>query len=123
MPYDPFSVDRYHEEIRQKIENREPGYAQSEIGEVLVSFKAHGFPRGLTHGRFLSQSEPEILDEMIVDVARGEGHASDGTFRRNRIDFMISDREAYADHWKKKHAEAALLRDFYLNGPGQSLLC
>ena len=104
------AISDFHDEVRKKIENEEEGYAQSEVGDGLVSYVAGRFPGSVTHAHFLDMPIGKILEDMILDVAREEGRATNRTFARSRLDFMIADREAYPDHWVKKHKEAALLR-------------
>ena len=121
MPFNP--VDDQHEEVREKIERREPGYAQSAVGEFLTSYE-RGFPGSITGGPLFATSITPILEEMIVDVARGEGIASPRTFDRIRIEWMIKDRRTYPNtiSWAKKHKQADLMEKFYLNGEGRELL-
>ena len=79
----PFGVEGYHALVRRKIDAGVEGYAQSDVRGVLVSYDAGtGLPGGITHGGFLdprSVGIKDIIDEMVLDVARGEGVASDRT--------------------------------------------
>ncbi len=119
MNFDPFGVDRHHEEVRRRIADGQHGLAQSVVGDVLVSYEVG---KSITHGPVLDRSIQSILDEMILDVARGEGIAGPETFARSRVQFAIEDRREYPKHWAKKHAEADLLQKFYLQGRGGSYL-
>lgn len=120
MPLDLYGIEEYHEDIRRRIGENEPGLVQSVVGDVLVSWDRNSFWKGPTYSRdpYGRPDPAAILDEMIVDVARGEGIASDRTFNRSRIVWMVEDREAYPDEprWAKKRNEALLLRAFYLDG-------
>lgn len=119
MPFDPFGVDQHHEMVRDRIHRGEPGLAQSVVGDVLVSYEVGG---SITHGPVLDRSLQSILDEMIVDVAHGEGIAGPRTFARGRVRFAIDDRREYPSHWIKKHAEADMLEHFYFGGSGEKYL-
>ncbi|WPZ32728.1 hypothetical protein T8K17_15925 [Thalassobaculum sp. OXR-137] len=119
MRFDPFGIDEHHANIRDRISRGDPGLAQSIVGDVLVSYEVG---QSITHGPVLDRTIQSILDEMIVDVARGEGIASPQTFSRTRIRFAIDDRREYPAHWTKKHAEADLLERFYFSGEGERLL-
>ena len=118
MPWDPFGITAYHQKVRDEIARGTPGFAQSSVGDVLVSLE-DGTP---THGHYLTRSLSEIIEEIIVDVARGDGIASPQTFSRSRVEYMITDRKAYSSNWPKKHAEARILEQFYIQGAGQGLL-
>jgi len=124
MPFDPFGLEEYHAKVREKIAGREPGWAQSQIGRVLVSYRRG---RGFTgaHGLGDPRNDPflhDVLDEMLIDVARGEGIASPATFDRDYVERAIEDRRLFPDHWTKKHRQADLLESFYINGAGAELL-
>ena len=118
----PFGVEGYHALVRQKIDDGVEGYAQSDVRGVLVSYDAGtGFPGGITHGGFLdprSVSIKDIIDEMVLDVARGEGIASDRTFTRAWIERMLEDRRGYPDNRAAPHREAALLGTLLRERPG-----
>ena len=43
MSFDPFAIHDYHDKVRAKIEVGEPGYAQSVVDEVLVSYESASF--------------------------------------------------------------------------------
>ena len=60
----------------------------------------------------------DMLQEMIVDVASGEGIASPRVFRRSLVNWMIDDRRAYPKKtWPKKDAEANRLETLLTNRP------
>ena len=118
MAFDPFGIQDYHDEIRVRIEADEPGYAQSLIGDVFVSYEAASFRGPVFFSShlplFLPIHSSALIDELIVDVARQEGLASRRTFRRTRVERMVEDRAAYPPTFTKMQQQAALLRDFYL---------
>ena len=122
MPFDPFHSQAYHADLRQRIQNGESGLAQSEVGDVLVSYENGS----ITHGGWIEKPVKDLLrdivDEIIIDVARGEGICGPATFLRSRVVFMIEDRRLFADHWKKKQKEANDLEAFYLEGEGAQYL-
>ena len=110
MPFDPFRLDETHEKVREAIQARKIGFAQSDVGGVLVSYVRHEFPGGLYHAPMVPQKRAnEILEDMMIDVARGEGIASDRTFDLAQLEWAIKDRKKYPTHWVKKHKEAELL--------------
>lgn len=119
MLYDPFGVLRHHEEVRLKIQAREPGYAQSVIGDVMVSFEAasfHGpvfahFP--LVMGGLLTRTT-DVIDQLILDVARGDGIASPYCFSRARVERIVNDFKSYPENYLKLHRKAQILTDYYL---------
>ena len=111
MPFDPFGLEETHETVREAIKARKIGFAQSDIDGVLVSYIRHDFPGGLYHAPMDPKKKAnEILEEMMIDVARGEGAASDGTFDLAQLEWAIKDRRKYPTHWVKKHKEAELLQ-------------
>ncbi len=121
MNFDPFGIEEYHEDIRARIGAGEPGFAQTILGEVMVSFEAASF-RGPVFAHFpislaMLMSSSDVLEEMILDVARKEGIASPTTFRRRRVERMVEDRRAYPAAYPKMRRQAELLHDFYLK-PG-----
>ncbi|WP_119422192.1 hypothetical protein [Desertibaculum subflavum] len=124
---DPFRVHDYHDQVRARIAAAEPGYAQSVIDDVMVSFEAASF-RGpvyaydpLAFG--MTPRLSAMLDQMIVDVAHGEAIASPQTFSRARIERLVADLRSFPATYLKQHRRAALLHDFYLAdaAPGASL--
>jgi hypothetical protein len=128
VSFDPFAIHDYHDKVRAKIEAREPGYAQSVVNEVLVSYESASF-RGPVYAYDVvalgtTARVSAILDEMIVDVVRGEGIASPGTFSRTRVERLVADCLSFPVTYLKPHRRAELLRRFYLdNGaPGGELL-
>ncbi|MEM9128603.1 MAG: hypothetical protein AAGA97_02645 [Pseudomonadota bacterium] len=119
MPWDPFEIDEYHKSVTQRILDREPGLAQSVIGVDLASYEVReigGVPvghlttAGPSYGR-------EAMEELILDIARGDGRATTSVFSRDRVNFMIKDREAYNDNWLKKKNELAALLALVENDP------
>ena len=128
MVFDPFGIQGYHDQIRARIDAGEPGFAQSMLGEVMVSYEAASFQGPVFAYHPLGFRPPlqssAILEEIILDVARGEGIASPTTFRRTRIKRMIEDRRAYPAAYPKMRPQAELLSAFYLgpNGAGAGML-
>ena len=120
--FDPFETERYHDTVRRRIQNGEPGLAQSEVDNVLVSYDREGSPGSMTYSGFLEMSVREILDEIILNIARGEGIASESTFDRGRVEWMIDDRRQRPESFDELHAEADLLESHYINGEGTNLL-
>lgn len=128
MSFDPFAIYDYHEKVRAKIEAREPGYAQSVVNEVLVSYESASF-RGPVYAYDVvafgtTARVSALLDEMIIDVAHGEGIASPNTFSRARVERLVADLLSFPVTYLKPHRRAALLQEYYLdNGaPGGALL-
>ena len=128
MSFDPFAIHEYHDKVRAKIEAGEPGYAQSVINEVLVSYESASF-RGpiwgydpVAFGTTLRASA--ILEQMIIDVARGEGIASPRTFSRARVERLVADLQSFPATYLKPRRRAELLHAFYLaeDAPGSALL-
>lgn len=97
------------------------GYAQSEVDDVLVSYDANGgLPSGIKHGGFLDPGKRkirDIIEEMILGVAKDEGIASDRTFMKSRVKLMIEDRLEYPANRTKKRKEAAVLKDLLERRP------
>lgn len=128
MSFDPFAIHDYHDKVRAKIEAGEPGYAQSVVNEVLVSYESASF-RGPVYAYDVvafgtTARVSAILDEMIIDVARGEGIASPRTFSRARVERLVADLLSFPVTYLKPRRRAELLQRFYLdNGaPGGELL-
>ena len=118
MPqFDPFGVLKHHEGVRKRIADGEPGYAQSDVGGQIVSYDGSQYPGVITHASPLPMSISEVIEEMILDVARDEGIASPKTFPRSRAEWMIKDRRAHPSHWKKKHKEADLVAQLLNSQP------
>jgi hypothetical protein len=109
MPFDPFGIDKHHADVRRRINEGEPGLAQSYIGSALASYEVDGNGWGTFTGNV--PAGIDAVGELILDVARDEGIASSKVFSKHRVTWMISDREAYPDHFPKQHAEAKLLHD------------
>jgi len=55
-----------------------------------------------------------ILEEMIIDVARGEGIASPRTFSRARVERLVADLQSFPASYLKPRRRAELLHSFYL---------
>jgi hypothetical protein len=128
MSFDPFAIHDYHDMVRAKIEAGEPGYAQSVVNEVLVSYESASF-RGPVYAYDVvafgtTARVSAILEEMIIDVARGEGIASPRTFTRARVERLVADLLSFPVTYLKPRRRAELLQHFYLdNGaPGGELL-
>ena len=128
MSFDPFAIHDYHDKVRAKIAAGEPGYAQSVINEVLVSYESASF-RGPVYAydvvAFGTTARVSVLlDEMIIDVARSEGIASPRTFTRARVERLVADFSSFPITYLKPRRRAELLQRFYLdNGaPGGELL-
>ncbi|MGE4047188.1 MAG: hypothetical protein AB7F35_20155 [Acetobacteraceae bacterium] len=128
MTFDPFAIHDHHDKIRAKIEAGEPGYAQSVINEVLVSYESASF-RGPVYAYDVvalgvMARVSAILDEIIVDVARGEGIASPRTFSHARVERLVADFLSFPVTYLKPHRRAELLERFYLSSdaPGRGLL-
>jgi len=128
VSFDPFAIHDHHEKIRTKIEAGEPGFAQSVVDEVMVSYESASFRGPVYAYDFLALGvttrASAILDRMIVDVARGEGIASPGTFSRARIERLVADLRSFPLTYLKPHRRAELLDSFYLvdGAPGSALL-
>jgi len=119
MPYDPFGILRHHEEVRQKILAREPGYAQTVIGDVMVSFEAASFHGPVFANYPMSMGglvvrTSDVIDQIILDVARGDGIASPFCFSRARVARIVNDYESYPETFVKLHRVARTLADYYL---------
>ena len=110
-------VEEHHADVRRKISAGEEGYAQSDVEGQIVSYSAPHYPGTMTHSFPISKGIGQILEEMILDVARDEGIASPKTFSRDRAEWMVRDRLAYPSYWKKKHKEAALVQMLLANQP------
>jgi hypothetical protein len=128
MSFDPFAIHDYHDKVRAKIETGEPGYAQSVVNEVLVSYESASF-RGPVYAYDVvafgtTAHVSALLDEIIIDVARGEGIASPRTFSRARVERLVADLLSFPVTYLKPRRRAELLQRFYLdNGaPGGALL-
>ena len=116
-------IDTFHAAVRQKIADGEAGWAQSDIGGNIASYsRSTGwYGTGLNTG----PDNPFLLkqfDELLLDVARGEGIASAEVFSRNYVTRKIADLRLFPDWNPKPHAQAKALEDFYINGAGQQYL-
>lgn len=119
MPFDPWGIEDHHKQVRERIQHLEHGLAQSVVGDVMVSYEVG---HSITHGPVLDLPLIAILDEMILDVARGEGVAGPKTFMKSAVRFAIENRRAYDPSWVKKHKEAEDIESFYFGGSGAAYL-
>lgn len=116
--WDPFGVEAYHRQVRDAIAHGVPGFAQGRVGGVTVSLE-NGDP---TYDYFLFQDMTDIVEIVIVDIARGKGMASAGAISRSLVESLIESCRHYPGDWPEKQGEAKLLENFYLKGPGRALL-
>ena len=65
-----------------------------------------------------------ILEQIIIDVARGEGIASPRTFSRARVERLVADLQSFPTTYLKPRRRAELLHSFYLaeGAPGSALV-
>lgn len=127
MASDPFRIHDYHDKVRARIAAREPGFAQSVIDDVMVSYEAASF-RGPVYAYDpmapgMTPRVSALLEQMIIDVAHGEAIASPSTFSRARIERLVSDLRSFPETYLKPRRRAELLHDFYLadSAPGAGL--
>lgn len=118
MSFDPAAIHEYHDKVREKIEAGEPGFAQSVVDDVMVSYEAASF-RGPVWGYdpVALGTPPRLsamLEQIILDVARGEAIASQRTFSRARVERMVADLHSFPATWLKPRRRAELLASFYL---------
>jgi len=125
---DPFAIHDHHDRVRAKIEAGEAGFAQSVVNEVMVSYETASF-RGPVYAYDpvalgTTTRVSAILDEMIIDVARGEGIASPRTFSRARVERLVTDLQSFPVTYLKLRERAELLQRFYLveGAPGGEML-
>jgi len=116
--FDPREIHEYHDKVRAKIEAGEPGFAQSVVDDLMVSYESASFG-GPVHGYDplvvgTTRRASAILEQMILDVARGEGIASPRTFSRARVERLVADLQSFPSTFLKPHRCAALLQSFYL---------
>ena len=128
MSFDPSAIHEYHDKVRTKIGAGEFGFAQSIVNEVMVSYESASF-RGPIWGydpvAFGTTARlSAILEQMIIDVARGEGIASPRTFSRARVERLVADLQSFPATYLKPLRRAELLHSFYLaeGAPGSVLL-
>ena len=126
--FDPAAIHEYHDKVRAKIDAREPGFAQSVVDDVMVSYEAASF-RGPVWGYDpVALGTPPrlsaILEQIIIDVARGEGIASPRTFSRARVERLVADLQSFPTTYLKPRRRAELLHSFYLaeGAPGSALV-
>src|SRR5215208_1230957 len=89
VPFDPLAIYDYHDRVREKIQAGDFGFAQGVINDVMVSYESASF-RGPVYGYdpVAFGTPPRVsamLEQLIVDVARGEAIASPRTFSRARV--------------------------------------
>jgi len=128
VSFDPAAIHEYHDKVREKIEAGEVGFAQSVVDDVMVSYEAASF-RGPVWGYdpVTFGTPPRLsamLEQIILDVARGEAIASPRTFSRARVERMVADLHSFPATWIKPRRRAELLDSFYLveRAPGGTLL-
>jgi hypothetical protein len=128
VSFDPSAIHEYHDKVRAKIKAGEAGFAQSVVDEVMVSYESASF-RGPIYGYDpvsfgTTPRVSAILEQMIIDVARGEGIASPRTFSRARVERLVADLQSFPTTYVKLRRRAELLRAFYLidGAPGSPLL-
>jgi hypothetical protein len=128
VSFDPSAIYDYHDKVRAKIEAGEFGFAQSVMNEVMVSYESASF-RGPIYGYDpvafgMTPRLSAILEQMIIDVARGEGIASPRTFSRARVERLIADMQSFPANYLKPRRRGELLHSFYLaeGAPGSALL-
>lgn len=118
MSLDIFILNKVHEEVREAIRDGKAGYAQGAQGDTKVSYIRDHFPGGLYHAPLFPQpSATQILVELMLDAARGEGEATSRVFERSDAEWAIKDRRRYPEHWLKKHVEADLLERLLADSP------
>jgi hypothetical protein len=119
MPgWDPFGIEKIHKDTYQAIEDKKEGYAWSDVSGTTVSLHFDGWQTKLYHLPLDGMRHRDIVQEIIVDVASDEGLASDKTFRRSFVEWMIDERRAFPRGFVKQHAEAARLEALVKNRPG-----
>jgi hypothetical protein len=112
--WDPFGIIAKHQEIKQRIEADEPGYAQTDIARQIVSYVNQEHPGYFIYGfrpqtaAGVAYSHFDLFEEFLLDLADGAvgAIASPKTFSRARVKFIIKDKRAYPKSWVKVHAEA-----------------
>ena len=114
----PTTNHERHSEIRAKIDASEPGYAQATVAGQLVSYHRHslnGFafdhpmPDGMHHS--------DIMEALILEVARGRGRATAQTFPNSFPRMMIASRRAFNASFESMHAEADTIETLYRARP------
>jgi len=128
VSFDPSAIHEYHDNVRAKIEAAEFGYAQSVVDDVMVSYESASFRGPIWGYDPLAFGTPPrvsaVLEQMIIDVARGEGIASPRTFSRARVERLVADLRSVPATYLKPRRRAELLHSFYLaeDAPGSALL-
>jgi hypothetical protein len=119
MGWDPFGIEKEHARVRKAIAAGDEGYAQSDVSGTMVSIHVDGDgPPDIIRAPLDGMKYHDMLQEMIVDVASGEGIASPRVFRRSFVNWMIDDRRAYSkETWPKKDAEANRLETLLTSRP------
>jgi hypothetical protein len=128
VSFDPSAIHEYHDKVRAKINAGESGFAQSVVHEVMMSYETASF-RGPVYGYdpVAFGTTPRlsaILEQIIIDVARGEGIASPRTFSRARVERLVADLRSFPDTYLKPRRRAEMLHSFYLaeGAPGSLFL-
>ena len=109
MTFDPCGLEATHKKVRDAVFAGTPGFAWSDdIAGVKVSYIRDGFPGGFYHSSVNSPyaGANDLMEALILDVARSEGDASKETFDKSQIQWMITDRRRYPRSRVKKHNEA-----------------
>ncbi|MBJ3778433.1 hypothetical protein [Acuticoccus mangrovi] len=116
MLFDPLKIQDYHDRVRDCIEAGKPGFAQGYLFDVLVSYEtaSPGGPFLFPVGFCIPIRPTGVLEELILDVARGEATASPYTFRRSRIERMIDERRTHPMPIRKLRRQADMLTAFYM---------
>jgi hypothetical protein len=126
VSFDPFALHDYHDKVREKIEARECGFAQSVVHEVMVSYESASF-RGPVYGydpvAFTTPRLSAIRDHIIVDVARGQGIPSERTFSRARVERLVTDPLSFPVTYLKQRRRAELLQRFCLDDGAPAASC
>ena len=122
------TIDKIHDDVKRRIESGEPGLAQSQIGvsdpnkpqypgEVRTSYDGAAFSYAFSPYPGIPSyiMNDVIYDEMVLDVALGQGIASEAVFSRLRVAKMVSDNLAYNSNFPSKHKIGKALQAFYLD--------
>jgi hypothetical protein len=115
--WDPFGIEKIHQEVSQAINDKKDGYAQSDVSGATVSLYFDDCQTRLYHQPLDGMRHRDIVQEIIIDVASKEGLASDKTVRHSFVNWMIDDRRAYPKRFAKQHAEADRLETLVKDRP------
>lgn len=107
-----------HVEIRAKIDAGEPGYAQATVAGQLVSYHRHSL-NGFVydHPMAAGMHHSEIMEMLILEVAKGQGRATAQTFANSFPRMMIATRRAFNASFGAMHAEADAIAALYRARP------